>query len=50
MTLTIALLDTAALLGLAATAMLIWRAEVATRIVYTACLGLFRVNRPPFSR
>ena len=44
MTLIIALLGAAALLGLAATAVVISRAETATRIVYTACLGIAAIS------
>jgi formate hydrogenlyase subunit 3/multisubunit Na+/H+ antiporter MnhD subunit len=43
-TLTIALLGTAALLGLAATAVIFARSEAATRIVYTACLGIAAIS------
>jgi hydrogenase-4 component B len=43
-TLTIALLGAAALLGLAATAVIFARSETATRIVYTACLGIAAIS------
>jgi formate hydrogenlyase subunit 3/multisubunit Na+/H+ antiporter MnhD subunit len=43
-TLTIALLGAAALLGLAATAVIFARSEAATRIVYTACLGIAAIS------
>jgi hydrogenase-4 component B len=43
-TLTIALLGAAALLGLAATAVIFSRSEAATRIVYTACLGIAAIS------
>jgi hydrogenase-4 component B len=43
-TLTIALLGAAALLGLAATAVIFARSQAATRIVYTACLGIAAIS------
>jgi hydrogenase-4 component B len=43
-TLTIAILGAAALLGLAATAVIFSRSEAATRIVYTACLGIAAIS------
>ena len=44
MTLTIALLGAATMLGLAAIAVMISRAEAATYIVYTACLGIAAIS------